>query len=191
MYTCWFGGWLISYRCKSHFQQKENGSLIILKIFKEVKPPFFCAKQFMKTQNFKNHPRYFPFHHFLITPLSLFFIVWTINRANFETTESTNESIYALIGALILFLLPLLARIYALKNQNRIILMEMRMRYFHLTGKSFEEKEINLKSNQIIALRFASDNELLSLIDDTIAKKLSSKEIKISINEWRGDYSRV
>lgn len=145
----------------------------------------------METQNFKNHTRYYVFHHFLITPLTLIFFGWTINRANFDTNEATIESIYTIIGALILFLLPLLARIYALKNQNRIIFMEMRMRYFQLTGKSFEGKEIILKSNQIIALRFASDVELLGLIDDTIAKKLTSKEIKLAIKLWRGDYARV
>jgi hypothetical protein len=121
----------------------------------------------------------------------LIFLGWTVNKASFETSESTSESIYSLILALILVLLPLLARIYALKNQNRIILMEMRMRYFHLTEKSFEEKEKMLKTGQIIALRFASDAELLDLIESAIAKKLSNKEIKISIKDWKGDYSRV
>jgi uncharacterized membrane protein len=145
----------------------------------------------MKTQNYQNHARYFAFHHFVLTPLTLIFLGWTVNKASFETSESTSESIYSLILALILVLLPLLARIYALKNQNRIILMEMRMRYFHLTGKSFEEKEKMLKTGQIIALRFASDAELLDLIESAIAKKLSNKEIKISIKDWKGDYSRV
>lgn len=145
----------------------------------------------MKTQNYQNHARYFAFHHFVLTPLTLIFFGWTVNKASFETSESISESIYSLILALILVMLPLLSRIYALKNQNRIILMEMRMRYFHLTGKSFEEKEKMLKTGQIIALRFASDAELLDLIETTIAKKLSNKEIKISVKDWRGDYSRV
>ena len=52
---------------------------------------------------------------------------------------------YLFIGAFVLFLLPLLARLYALKLQNRIILNEMRNRYYHLTGKSFDEKERQLK----------------------------------------------
>lgn len=145
----------------------------------------------MKTQNFKNHARYFPLHHFIITPLTFIFLGWTVNRSNFETSESTSESIYFLILALIIMLLPLLGRIYALKNQNRIILMEMRQRYLHLTGKSFYEKEKDLRTNQIIALRFAGDEELMALIDQAISKKLSNKEIKMSIKNWKGDYSRV
>jgi hypothetical protein len=58
---------------------------------------------------------------------------------------------------------------YALTLQNRIILNEMRIRYFHLTGKTFDEKEQNLKLGQIIALRFASDEEILGLMDRAIA----------------------
>lgn len=145
----------------------------------------------MKTQNYQNHARYFAFHHYVVTPFTLIFLGWTFNKMSFETSESTFGSIYALLGALILFLLPLLSRIYALKNQNRIILMEMRMRYFHLTGESFEQKENMLKTGQIIALRFASDGELLGLIDTAVEKKLSNKDIKLSIKDWRGDYSRV
>lgn len=145
----------------------------------------------MKTQSFKNHTRYFPLHHFIITPLTLIFLGWSVNRSNFDTSESTSESIYFLILAFIIVLLPLLGRIYALKNQNRIILMEMRMRYFHLTGKSFSEKEKELRTNQIIALRFEGDDELLDLMEHAISKKLSNKEIKMRIKNWKGDYSRV
>uniref|UniRef100_UPI004047D397 DUF6526 family protein n=1 Tax=Algoriphagus sp. TaxID=1872435 RepID=UPI004047D397 len=81
--------------------------------------------------------------------------------------------------------------LYALKLQNRIILNEMRNRYYHLTGKSFDEKERQLKLGQIIGLRFASDEELLNLMDQAIADKLTSKEIKRQIKNWRGDYIRV
>ncbi len=145
----------------------------------------------MKTQNFKNHARYYPLHHFIITPLTLVFLGWTVNKSNFDTSESTSEGIYFLILALIIVILPLLGRTYALKNQNRIIVMEMRLRYFHLTGKSFYEKEKNLRTSQIIALRFAGDDELLGLVEQAIIKKLSNKEIKMSLRNWKGDYSRV
>lgn len=113
------------------------------------------------------------------------------NKSNLDTSESTSESIYFLILALIIVILPLLGRTYALKNQNRIILVEMRLRYFHLTGKSFYEKENNLRTTQIIALRFAGGDELLALIDQSINKKLSNKKIKMSVKNWKGDYSRV
>lgn len=145
----------------------------------------------MKTQNYKNHARYSPLHHFIVTPMTLIFLGWTIKRSSFETSESASESIYFLILALIIVILPLMIRIYALKNQNRIIRSEMRQRYFHLTGKSLEEKEKELRSNQIIALRFAGDDELLDLIEQAISKELSNKEIKLRVKNWKSDFSRV
>lgn len=145
----------------------------------------------MKTQNYSNHPRYYPFHHFVITPLTLIYLGVTVYRIDFSTSESISTSLYSLLGAIILVLLPLLARIYALKTQNRIILMEMRQRYFHLTGTSFYPKEKLLKLGQIIALRFAGDEELEALIENAIQNRLSPKEIKIQVKNWQGDYRRV
>jgi hypothetical protein len=110
---------------------------------------------------------------------------------DFSSQKATLDSLFLFIGAFILFLLPLLARSYALKLQNRIILNEMRNRYFHLTGKTFDEKERELKLGQIIGLRFASDEELLNLMDRAIAEKLTAKEIKQQIKNWKGDYIRV
>ena len=110
---------------------------------------------------------------------------------DFTSQEATLDSFFLFIGAYILLLLPLLVRSYALKLQNRIILNEMRNRYFHLTGQTFDEKEQDLKLGQIIALRFAPDNELLGLMDRAIAEKLTAKEIKKQIKNWKGDYIRV
>ncbi|GAB3219033.1 hypothetical protein J0A67_03915 [Algoriphagus aestuariicola] len=145
----------------------------------------------MKTQNYQNHARIYPFHHLIITPLTLIFLGWTVYRLNFSTAEAIWDSVYVMLGAVILAMLPLLARIYALKTQNRIILMEMRLRYFHLTGEPFYPKEKLLRMGQIIALRFAGDEELLPLIEKTIKEKLSPKDIKQRIQDWQGDYRRV
>ena len=145
----------------------------------------------MKNQNYENHTRYNPLHHFVLTPLTTIFFGWTISKIDFSSQETVLESGYLFIGSFILVLLPLIARMYALTLQNRIILNEMRNRYFHLTGKTFEEKEQNLKLGQIIALRFAGNDELLGLMDRAIAEKLTAKEIKQQIKNWKGDYIRV
>lgn len=145
----------------------------------------------MKTQNYKNHARIYPFHHLVVTPLSLIFLGWTVYRMDFSTSESILTGAYMMLGAITLAMLPLLARIYALKTQNRIIVMEMRQRYFHLTGLPFYPKENQLRLGQIIALRFAGDEELLPLIEKAIKEKLSPKEIKLQVKDWQGDYRRV
>ncbi len=82
-------------------------------------------------------------------------------------------------------------RSFASGNQDRIIRMEMRYHYHLLTGVRFEPFENQLTIKQIVALRFASDEELVELINVAIAKKMTPKEIKLAIKNWKGDYQRV
>jgi hypothetical protein len=48
-----------------------------------------------------------------------------------------------------------------------------------------------LRVSQIIALRFAADEEFPSLVQKALSDNLSNKQIKESISNWRGDYYRV
>ncbi|EMS31559.1 hypothetical protein C943_02214 [Mariniradius saccharolyticus AK6] len=105
--------------------------------------------------------------------------------------EELAPTIQQLMGALLFASFPFLARIYALKNQNRIIRLEMRQRYFELTGKSFKEKESQLRLSQIIALRFAGDAELLPLMDRAIKEKMKADDIKKAVTDWQEDRHRV
>ena len=141
-------------------------------------------------QNYKNHTRLNSAHHFVLTPLTVLFFVWSIVFA-FDTTVDLKLRLIAIIAATALLLASFIARSYGIKNQDRIIRLEMRQRYFEMTGTSFSAKEKQLKLSQIIALRFAGDEELLPLMERAIAEKLSSKEIKLAITDWQADYHRV
>jgi hypothetical protein len=80
---------------------------------------------------------------------------------------------------------------YALIPQNRIIRLEMRLRYFQLYGKRFEPVEAKLRFRQIAALRFASDEELPALLERTLEENLSPNSIKKLITDWQADHMRV
>jgi hypothetical protein len=80
---------------------------------------------------------------------------------------------------------------YALIPQNRIIRLEMRLRYFQLYGKRFEPLEAKLRFRQIAALRFASDEELPALLERTLEENLSPNSIKKLITDWQPDHMRV
>jgi hypothetical protein len=108
-----------------------------------------------------------------------------------QGTGDTNDGIFNLLVAVALILLSIIARLYALGNQDRVIRLEMRFRYFQKTGSSFQEIEPKLSKGQIVALRFAGDNELLALIDRTIKEGLTSKQIKSSIKDWQADEMRA
>lgn len=141
-------------------------------------------------QHYKNHRRLNPLHHFILTPISIAIFVFSIIFL-FDNDLTVNQKIFFLLVGFAVGLAAIISRSYGIKNQDRIIRLEMRQRYFELTGTSFSEKEQQLRLSQIIALRFAGDQELISLIDKAIDGKLSSKEIKLLIKDWQGDYHRV
>jgi len=82
-------------------------------------------------------------------------------------------------------------RLYATKNQDRIIRLEERLRLATLLPDALRPRIGELTESQLVALRFASDAELPVLVEKTLAGKLSNKEIKTSIASWRPDYFRI
>lgn len=144
----------------------------------------------MEKQSFKNHIRYYTPHHFLYYPIIIAFLAFSVHF--FFTTE--DRLIWAFISGIfvVLFCLAFMLRQhYALTLQNRIVRLELRYRYFSMTGKRLEDFEHQLNDNQIFALRFASDKELQTLIEKTLSENLTGKAIKKAITDWKGDYDRV
>lgn len=90
--------------------------------------------------------------------------------------------------ALTVILTVYMVRQYALRLQNRIIRLEMQMRLARLGRASDGDR---LSMSQLVALRFASDAELGSLLDRTLADKLEPDQIKRAVTNWQGDYLRT
>jgi len=144
----------------------------------------------METQSYKNHIRFYPPHHFVYYPIVMGFFIVSIYFA--ATTSDT--LIWSFIAAIfgVLFCLAFMMRQhYALTLQNRIVRLEMRYRYFTLTNKRYEIIESQISDEQLFALRFAPDEELIALIEKTLTQHLSGIEIKKAIVNWKGDYFRV
>ena len=141
-------------------------------------------------QNVNNHRRFFPIYHFVLIPISITAFGWSLTNLGLNL-ENWKHELPMCLATFCIVLGAFISRIYALKNQDRIIRLEMRYRYFDLSGKSFSEKEQQLRLSQIIALRFAGDDELISLVDESISKKLSNSEIKKSIQNWKEDTRRI
>jgi hypothetical protein len=145
----------------------------------------------MKSQNYKNHIHYYPPHHFLF--YGSIMVLFGISISCFFKTDDT-KLIWGMISiliAVITWLSFMLRQHYALGNQNRIARLELRFRYYTLTHKHFEEIEQQLSLPQVLALRFASNEELPNLIERTIKEDLSPDEIKKAVKIWLPDYMRV
>jgi len=139
-------------------------------------------------QNFKNHVRFHPLYHYFLLPVGLFGLIYSGIRLANASPEHHIDSFLIFLGFLILFCTIALVRLYSLKVQDRAIRSEENFRHFILTGKPLDSR---LKTSQIVALRFASDEELTALADRAIKENLGPKEIKQSIKSWRADYRRV
>lgn len=145
----------------------------------------------MKTQNYKNHIHYYPPHHFFFYGFSV--IIFGLSAYALVKSEE-HTLLWAIITAIIFMIVWLsfmTRQHYSLGNQNRIARLELRFRYYTLTQKQFEEMEKQLSLSQILALRFASNEELVSLTERAIKEQLSSDEIKRAVKNWQPDYMRV
>ncbi len=147
-------------------------------------------------QTFENHVRLDPGYHFITQPLLLLGAIGSC--VNLVLTLTSGPTLREGIGAASLALLgagavlaSIYTRIYALRVQDRAIALEVAERYGRLSGNSFHQLAEKLTTGQVVALRFASDGELVALADRAAAEGTKSRDIKRAIKAWRGDYRRV
>ena len=93
------------------------------------------------------------------------------------------------IGAIVVLLL--ISRTYTTALQDRIIRLEMRLRSAQLLGSDRQGALARLSKPQIIALRFASDEELPILIERAERENLAPDQIKRAIKNWVPDWDRT
>jgi hypothetical protein len=142
-------------------------------------------------QSLKNHMRWHPPFHFFILPLLLLNFIFAIYTTvhNWPRYEHTN--LWWIVLSFVLFVMAGISRDRSLVVQDRIIRLEERLRLQALLPVE-ERAHINeLSTKQLIALRFASDDELPALFRKTLAHNLEPKAIKQSIVNWRPDHERV
>lgn len=80
---------------------------------------------------------------------------------------------------------------YALGNQDRILRLEFKQRYFEIFGERSDEVEEKLEFSQLAALRFAYEEQFKILLNKALTQNLSGDDIKKSIDEWRPDHHRI
>lgn len=143
----------------------------------------------MKTQNFSNHTQNDRMLYF-ITVLWGFFAYDMYRLSALSNPGSQWTSIaFGIFTFVFIFFALMKMRTYATKLQDRIIRQEINFRYYVATGKILPE---SLTVSQIVALRFAGDDEFLALVDQVIKNpSLSNKEIKKLVKNRKWDYSRV
>ena len=140
-------------------------------------------------QTYANHTRWQPGYHFFALPVMLINFIWAIVAC---VRHPSWDCHWWIVVSAALVVVTVVARTSALKAQDRIIRLEERLRYQRLLSADLAVQARSLTEGQIIALRFASDDELEGLVRETLAGKFSKPdEIKRAIKNWRPDTFRV
>ncbi len=141
-----------------------------------------------KPQNYANHTRFDPAFHYCMVPVLL--INWIVTMVHFAHHPNLWSGWLVLL-AFVFILMIGTARRYALKAQDRVIRLEERLRLSTLLQEPVRGRIGELTESQLIALRFASDAEIPALVARTLQEKLTQKQIKQAIQNWRADHFRV
>lgn len=137
---------------------------------------------------YRRYFRFQPLYHLLVFPLALlFFGVCVYMLVAYSYAGAGVEVLYFALLSVLILLIGLQSRRLPFQNQRRIMMLEMRLRYLELSGKSFRPLEKQLNIQQIAALRLAGDEELLPLIEAALNEKLSAKQIHQRIKSGRPD----
>ena len=144
----------------------------------------------MAEQNYSNHQRFVPMYHYVLFGLLVLTLIGSFVNLYLSFGDHQRQYSASLISVMMICLLILLflCRIFPLKAQDRAIRAEENLRHYALTGKLLDSR---LTIRQIIGLRFACDEEFVTLAQRAAKENLSAKDIKMAIKSWRADTYRV
>ena len=141
----------------------------------------------MADQSFQSHTHH-PKAVYVATLFWLVALVLLIGQLFFEWNVAG-----WILAATLAALAPVIGitRWYIVKLQDRIIMLEVKVRAAELLTTGQDAQLAKLSPKQIAALRFASDEEFGSLLERAARENLSPKDIKASIRTWRPDLHRT
>lgn len=142
-----------------------------------------------RPQDFENHAQFVPTFHFIVIPIFALNLGWSIYRVLHAFSAG---SVITLLLAIALLLLAFNARIFALRVQDRVIRLEMRLRLQQVLPVDLRLRTSEFTVGQLVSLRFASDRELPDLARKVLDEGIMDrKAIKMLIREWQPDSLRA
>jgi hypothetical protein len=140
-------------------------------------------------QSYANHRRWFPlFHYFALPILTIHVVVTTtglLRQPSLETAWSVVVAL-ALLGGI------LANRVSALIVQSRVVRLETTLRLMRVLPAELRPRVSELRLGHLVALRFAPDEELTTLVERCLNGELRSvDEVKRAIRRWQPDHVRA
>lgn len=141
-----------------------------------------------KQQSAASHTAWQPLFHFFATPVLLpyaLYVTWGAIRAPSGATF-LQAVVWMAVAAAVFA-----SRLMALRVQDRVIRLEMRLRLREVLPAALVPRIGELTTRQLVALRFAGDAELPGLVERTLKGEFASqKAIKFAIKDWQADWLR-
>lgn len=141
----------------------------------------------MAEQSFASHAHH-PIPTYVATVFTLVALVASVGAWLFDWTTLDLAVVAVSLAATVLVLI---SRAYITRLQDRIILLEMQVRCARLLPANECARLAALSPKQVVALRFASDEELAPLLERAAREDLPPREIKRAIVRWRPDHLRT
>jgi hypothetical protein len=141
------------------------------------------------TQSLASHAKMVPMYHYVT------FALIFIPTVYFGYAAVTAFS----VGAVMLFALSVgvvlatfFARVFPLGVQDRVIRLEERLRLQRLLPADMESRIGEIRTDLLIGLRFAPDDEVADLARRVLAGELTDRKgVKAAIRAWRPDHQRI
>ena len=141
------------------------------------------------TQNFENHTRWVPTYHYVLAPIVLINLIWSLYKVVVDFSADRVMGLLLSVGFLLLFYH---SRQFAKTVQDRVIRLEMRLRLERILPPDLRARTNDFTLKQLIALRFASDAELPDLAKKVLNENLTDgTAVKRMIRNWQPDLLRV
>ena len=142
-----------------------------------------------RPQSYESHRRYIPAYHFFALPIiAINVIVESVRLVRAPTLYHA----WLVLFALALAVFVNFPRFMAARVQDRVIRLEERMRLGRLLPEELQGRIDDLRPSQLVALRFASDEEVPGLTRRVLDGELTKPDqIKKEINMWRPDHLRM
>lgn len=142
-----------------------------------------------REQSFENHAKMVPLYHRWATA---FLVLPTLWFAWVTVSDFSVQALMTFVFAVGVILAALFARLFPLGVQDRVIRLEERLRLARLLPDALRDRAGELTTKQLIALRFASDEELAGLVQRVLDGEFAdAKSIKAAIVTWRPDHQRI
>jgi hypothetical protein len=138
-------------------------------------------------QSFASHAHH-PVPTYVATVFTLVALITSIGAWLFDW-PTLDVAVVAVACAAVVFVS--MSRTYTTRLQDRIILLEMKVRCAESLPAEQAARLSALTPKQVVALRFASDEELGALLDRAVRDQLPPQEIKRAIKRWRPDTLRT